>query len=55
MGTSNVEYPTRLRKATARQASNVQSKSAIGDDLKNEVRGPTTEDRIAATADALSC
>jgi len=30
MGRSNVERPTRLRKATARQAPDVQSKSAIG-------------------------
>jgi hypothetical protein len=29
IGKSNVERPTRLRKATARQAPDVQSKSAI--------------------------
>jgi hypothetical protein len=32
IGKSNVERPTRLRKATARQAPDVQSKSAIGAD-----------------------
>jgi len=32
IGRSNVERPTRLRKATARQAPDVQSKSATGAD-----------------------
>ena len=34
IGRSNVERPTRLRKATARQAPDVQSKRAVGADYE---------------------